>query len=165
MKVRLAQLEDLSKIIAIEKICFPIAEAAAEKQFHERFESFGDCFLVAEDHGVVVGFINGCATSQPYLPDELYYDASLHISRGAYQTVFGLDVLPEYRQQGVARKLLNALIDLAQDRGQKGVVLTCKDHLIGYYQSFGFVHQGVSTSQHGGAIWNDMLLEFERMNK
>ena len=152
MKVRLAQLEDLSKIIAIEKICFPIAEAATEKQFHERFESFG-------------GFINGCATSQPYLPDELYYDASLHISRGAYQTVFGLDVLPEYRQQGVARKLLNALIDLAQDRGQKGVVLTCKDHLIGYYQSFGFVHQGVSTSQHGGAIWNDMLLEFERMNK
>lgn len=68
MKVRLAQLEDLSKIIAIEKICFPIAEAATEKQFHERFESFGDCFLVAEDHGVVVGFINGCATSQPYLP-------------------------------------------------------------------------------------------------
>ena len=42
MKVRLAQLEDLSKIIAIEKICFPIAEAATEKQFHERFESFGD---------------------------------------------------------------------------------------------------------------------------
>lgn len=43
------------------------------------------------------------------------------------------------------------------------MILTCKDHLIHYYQKFGFVHQGVSVSCHGGAKWNDMLLEFEEL--
>jgi len=91
----------------------------------------------------------------------LYHDSSLHQKDGAYQTVFGLDVLPQYQRQGVAAALLNAFIDLAKKRHKKGMVLTCKDHLIHYYQKFGFVHQGVSASCHGGAKWNDMLLEFE----
>lgn len=163
MEIRLARFEDLTDLVAIEKICFPIAEAATDKQIQERFETFGDCFLVGEEDNKIIGFINGCATSQPYLPDELYHDASLHIPCGDYQTVFGLDVLPEYRHQGVAGELLKELIRLARDRGQKGVVLTCKNHLVGYYQKFGFVHQGISASQHGGATWNDMLLEIERI--
>lgn len=163
MKIRLANSDDLTQIIEIENLCFPVAEAATEKQLRERFNVFGDCFLVAEKDHKIVGFINGCATSLPCLPDELYHNVSLHVPCGSYQTVFGLDVLPEYRHHGIAGELLNALIHLAFQRGQKGIVLTCKDHLVGYYQKFGFIHQGVSASQHGGAKWNDMLLEFERM--
>ena len=63
----------------------------------------------------------------------------------------------------MAAALLNAFIDLAKKRHKKGMILTCKDHLIHYYQKFGFVHQGVSVSCHGGAKWNDMLLEFEEL--
>jgi predicted GNAT family N-acyltransferase len=40
------------------------------------------------------------------------------------------------------------------------VVLTCKDHLVHYYASFGFQCQGISASTHGGAVWNDMVLTF-----
>ncbi len=161
MEIRLADKKDINDIAMIEAKCFPSLEAATYEQFLERFESFGDCFLVAVNNDQVIGFINGCSTNEPCLPDELYHDASLHQKEGLYQTVFGLDVLPDYRHQGIAGALLKSFILLAKQRGKKGMVLTCKDYLIHYYEKFGFVRQGISDSHHGGASWNDMLYIFE----
>ena len=48
MKIRQANKNDLKEIVKIEKICFPKAEAASEKDIYERFEVFGENFLVAE---------------------------------------------------------------------------------------------------------------------
>lgn len=161
MLIRLAKPEDLDAIIEIEAICFPVEEAASKEAISERFNIFMENFVVAEDDGKVVGFINGCCYHELSLPDELYHDNSLHDKDGAYQTVFGLDVLPAYRKKGVAKQLIDYFIALAKQRGKKGIVLTCKDYLVHYYERFGFVHQGVSDSTHGGAKWNDMHLIFE----
>ena len=161
LKVRFAKKEDVERIAQIELECFPIAEAASGETLEKRYEAFGENFLVAEKDGVVIGFINGCTTDKPELGDELYHDPKLHKPEGGYQTVFGLDVLPEYRRQGIAEKLLNGLINLSKERGKKGMILTCKDHLVHYYSKFGFKHLGVSASAHGGAKWNDMYLELE----
>jgi GNAT superfamily N-acetyltransferase len=144
----------------IEAICFPPAEAATPEQLEKRLAAFPENFLVAEKDGQAVGFINGANNDQPCLPDELYHDAGLHRREGAYQTVFGLDVLPEYRRQGIAQKLLQAYIALARERGKKGVILTCKTHLVHYYEKFGFVNHGVADSTHGGQVWYDMRLIF-----
>ncbi|WP_028042172.1 GNAT family N-acetyltransferase [Candidatus Stoquefichus massiliensis] len=162
MEIRFATINDIEKIADIEKICFPKAEAATYDEFKERFDMFGECFLVAEDHHQVIGFINGCCTNEPSLPDELYHNPALHQVNGLYQTVFGLDVLPDYRHQGVAGLLLNALITLSKERGKSGVVLTCKDYLIHYYEKFGFECLGKSASNHGGAKWNDMYLTLHK---
>lgn len=162
MEIRLANKNDLDEIIKVEQECFPKEEAASAKEFQERFQTFQEHFVVACDEGKVIGFINGCVTLEASLPDDLYHNPSLHNQHGNYQTVFGLDVLPAYRNQGVAKALMDFFILLAKQRGYKGMVLTCKDHLIHYYEKFGFVHQGVSASQHGGACWNDMLLIFEK---
>ncbi len=45
-------------------------------------------------------------------------------------------------------------------QGRKGLVLTCKEALIHYYAKFGFLDEGVSSSQHGGAVWHQMRLTF-----
>ncbi len=55
---------------------------------------------------------------------------------------------------------MDYLIEDAGKRGRKGLILTCKDRLIHYYEKFGYVNLGVSESVHGGAVWYDMLLEF-----
>lgn len=51
---------------------------------------------------------------------------------------------------------------IAQSRKQNktGVTLTCKEHLIDYYQKFGFRDSGISHSTHGGETWHDMILTF-----
>ena len=43
---------------------------------------------------------------------------------------------------------------------REGVVLTCKEELLGFYGRFGFVSEGVSASAHGGSVWYQMRLKF-----
>ncbi|MCD7894874.1 MAG: GNAT family N-acetyltransferase [Erysipelotrichaceae bacterium] len=158
--IRQATYEDILTISKIENICFNELEAATYQEFEERFKTFSEWFLVAEYQHQVIGFINGGSTNDDILKDELYHDTSLHIKNGIHQCVFGLDVLPQYRHNGVGGLLLNEYINLAKKHQKQAVILTCKDHLIHYYQSFGFKHLGPSLSTHGNASWNDMILYF-----
>lgn len=158
--IRRAIADDINAIAEIEDKCFPAAEAASIKSFVERFIVFPECFFVAEIDGKVVGHINGCVTDAPILPDALYHNATLHQPSGAWQTVFGIAVRPEYQHQGIGGKLMKHLIADAKRRNKKGIVLTCKDEKIGFYESFGFQCRGVSESSHGNARWNDMVLTF-----
>ena len=158
--IRNAKKEEAALLAQIEAECFPAAEAAGKQDIEARMDVFEDCFFVAETNGKIVGFINGAVAKEASLPDQMYHDASLHDPNGAYQTVFGLDVLPAYRRNGIAGRLLKRMIHHARECQRKGVVLTCKDHLVHYYAGFGFKHRGVADSTHGGAKWNEMKLLF-----
>lgn len=158
--IRNAKKEEAALLAQIEAECFPAAEAAGKQDIEARMDVFEDCFFVAETNGKIVGFINGAVAKEVSLPDQMYHDASLHDPNGAYQTVFGLDVLPAYRRNGIAGRLLERMIHHARECQRKGVVLTCKDHLVHYYAGFGFKHCGVADSTHGGAKWNEMKLLF-----
>ena len=57
-------------------------------------------------------------------------------------------------------RLLSEFCLMAKREGRRGVVLTCKEELLGFYGSFGFKNMGVSPSAHGGALWYEMRLEF-----
>ncbi|WP_173364127.1 GNAT family N-acetyltransferase [Sharpea azabuensis] len=159
IKIEQAKAEDLKDIANIEAICFPQTEACGYEEFVKRYEVFGENFLVARKDDQIVGFINGNETSQRYLPDCFYSDASLHDPKGIYMAVFGIDVLPTYQHQGIASMLMHAYIDLARKKGKEGIILTCKDRLLPFYESFGYKKLQDSLSSHGGAKWNDMFLE------
>lgn len=159
--IRNVKAEDLDQVTEVETLCFPAAEAATEESFRKRIDTFPESFLVAENEsGKIIGFINGCVTDERTIRDEMFEDSGLHRADGMYQSIFGLDVIPEYRRQGVAADLMNHLIQTAKARGKKGMILTCKDRLIHYYEKFGYRSLGISGSVHGGAVWYDMLLEF-----
>jgi len=159
-KIRQATIKDISRMATIEEICFSESEAASLASFQKRFLVFPECFFVLESDGLVVGHINGCIFNAPELPDALYSDATLHCPQGGYQTVFGLAVDPQYQHKGYASALIKYFIEFSKNSEHNGMVLTCKDHLIKFYQNVGFIHQGVSDSSHGGVQWNDMLLTF-----
>lgn len=158
--IRHAVADDIAKIAEVEEKCFPPSEAATIKSFFERFMAFPECFLVAEADGKVVGHINGCVTDSPKLIDALYHNTALHLPNGPWQTVFGIAVLPEYQHQGIARELMGKFKEETKARGKEGIILTCKDEKMGFYESLGFTYDGVSASSHGGARWNDMILKF-----
>lgn len=156
--IRKATLADLDILTEIEAACFPEAEAATRESIEQRLKHFADHFLIAEADGKALGFINGCVTDELTIRDVMFEDASLHNPEGRFQSIFGLDVLPDYRQQGIAAALMEALIDQAKEEKRAGLILTCKDRLIHYYNKFGYKNQGISGSTHGGAVWYDMLL-------
>lgn len=164
VNIRPVTTQDLEAVAAVERACFPEAEAASKTSFEQRIRTFPDSFFVAELEGKVVGFVNGSVINGKVIYDDLFHDTKLHIPEGKYQTIFGLDVMPEYRKKGIGELLMAHMIETARDAGRYGLVLTCKEHLIHYYEKFGFVNLGVSSSTHGGATWYDMILEFDNVN-
>ena len=157
---RTAQLSDLDRVTEIEYICFPAEQAATRAAFEQRIKTFPSHFILLEHEGTPIGFVNGAVLDARYIEDEMYEHTDSHNEQGAYQSVYGLDVLPEYRGRRLAHKLMAQLIDQAKKEGRRGVTLTCLEEKIGFYETMGFKNEGVSDSSHGGVVWNNMILEF-----
>ena len=160
MEIRTATFKDLDAVSAVEAACFPAAEAATPAEFEERLRYYGGHFWLMSDGEKLIGFVDGMVTDKADLSDDLYAQASLHNENGAWQMIFGVNTLPEYRRRGVAASLLERAIADAKAQGRKGLVLTCKDKLVHYYAKFGFVSEGISESTHGGVVWYQMRLTF-----
>lgn len=160
LQIRTATMEDLERVTAVEAACFPAAEAASKEEFKERLLAYPDHFWVLEENGEMIGFINGMVTDEMTIRDEMFADASLHNENGAWQAIFGVNTIPEYRCRGYAAKIMERVIEDAKAQGRKGCILTCKDKLLHYYEKFGYKNMGISASVHGGAVWYDMVLEF-----
>ena len=160
-KIRTATFEDLAAIAAVEAACFPAAEAATKEEFAGRLAHYADHFWLLFEDEKLVSFVDGFVTDTPDLTDEMYADASLHDAHGAWQMIFGVNTLPEYRKHGYAGQLLRRAIDDARQQHRKGLVLTCKERLLPYYAQFGFRDEGVSDkSTHGNVVWHQMRLTF-----
>lgn len=160
MYIRTASMGDLDALAAIEAACFPPAEAASAQDFAKRLAVYPEHFWLLEKDGEIVSFVNGMATGEPVLRDEMYADAALHDPHGAWQMIFGVNTLPQYRRQGLAEQVLRRCIADAKAQGRKGCVLTCKESLVHYYAKLGFADEGISASTHGGAVWHEMRLTF-----
>ena len=160
MEIRTATFKDLDAVSAVEATCFPAAEAATPAEFEERLRYYGGHFWLMFDGEKLIGFVDGMVTDKADLSDDLYAQASLHDENGAWQMIFGVNTIPEYRRHGYAGALIQRAISDARAQGRKGLVLTCKDKLIHYYAKFGFVNEGVSASVHGNVTWYQMRLSF-----
>jgi len=156
LEIRTVRSSDLERVVEIESICFPPAEAASKEALKERIATFPDGFLVADLNGQLVGLINGAATNSQTIKDEMFSSMKYHIPNGDNLAIFGLDVLPEYQKRGIAAQLMRSFIETGEKSGRKKILLTCKENLIYYYEKFGFVNEEQSDSSHGGARWYDM---------
>lgn len=160
MEIRTAVPADLEAVASIEEACFPPDQAASRDDMAGRLAVYPDRFWLLVDGNDVIGFVNGMCTNEPDLRDEMYADPTLHNAEGEWQMIFGVDTIPTRRRQGCAARLLEHVITLSRAEGRKGLVLTCREHLVHYYAKFGFSCEGVSQSTHGDVTWHQMRLKF-----
>lgn len=160
MEIRTASTKDLDALAQVEALCFPPSEAADRASIQRRLAAFPDRFWLLWEGDTLVSFVNGMLTHSPDLADEMYETASLHAPDGGWQMIFGVDTIPAYRCQGRAETLLHHVIDQCKRENRKGIVLTCKEHLLHYYAKFGFQNEGISQSVHGNVQWYQMRLTF-----
>ena len=160
MEIRKGTLDDLEAVAAVEARCFPPEQAATMEQFRDRLQTYPEGFWLLWDGEILVGFLDGMVSDSPELTDAMFADASLHEPRGDWQMIFGLNTIPEYRNRGCAGQLIRQCIHDAEIEGRRGVVLTCLEEKIPYYEKFGFRNEGVSESVHGGTVWYLMRITF-----
>ena len=161
MNIRHATKHDVSAISEVEAKCFPPSEAASEKVFTQRIENYGNHFWLMYENDKLIAFVDGFVTDESDLTDEMFANAAMHNENGAWQMIFGVNTLPEYRNNGYASELFRRAVDEAREQGRKGVVLTCKDKLLPFYARLGFVDEGITDkSTHGNAVWHQMRIIF-----
>lgn len=153
--------EEIDQAVAIEHICFPPNEACSRKAMTERIAAAQELFLVAIDrtNGRVAGFLNGISTNETRFRDEFFTDISLHDPKGKSVMLVGLDVLPEYRGQGLAREIVRRYGERERANGRELLVLTCLEPKVEMYKKMGFRDLGIANSTWGGEEWHEMTLE------
>ena len=150
--------EEAGQAAEIERICFPSNEACTEAMMRERIACAPELFLVAVDRetGKIAGFLNGLSTNEETFRDDFFTDAGLYEPAGRCVMLLGLDVLPEYRMQGLARELVRRYLAREKEKGRRMILLTCNDQKVGMYQKFGFRDLGMAASSWGGEVWHEM---------
>ncbi|MCR4691892.1 MAG: GNAT family N-acetyltransferase [Lachnospiraceae bacterium] len=150
--------EEADEAADIEQACFPANEACTRENMKDRIQAAADLFLVAMDRktGKMAGFLNGIATNENSFRDEFFTDAATHDPQGRNIMLLGLDVLPEYREQGLAKELVYCYCRREQERSRNRLVLTCHEEKVAMYNKFGFRDLGQSVSQWGGVSWHEM---------
>lgn len=152
--------EEADEAVRIEQICFPPHEACSEKHMKERIAKAPEMFLVAihKESGEMAGFLNGLATDESVFRDEFFLDANLYDPKGAQVMLLGLDVLPKYRGQGLAKEIVNQYKVREKAKGRKSLILTCLDAKVSMYERMGFTDLGISGSTWGNEEWHEMSI-------
>ena len=150
--------EETDQAVMIEQICFPPNEACSEAHMRERIEKAPELFLVAEEKesGKIAGFLNGLSTNEETFRDEFFTDADLYEPEGKNVMLLGLDVLPEYRGQGLARELVGQYRMRERKNGREVLILTCLQAKVEMYNGMGFCDRGIANSSWGGEQWHEM---------
>ena len=154
--IRTAVGSDLDKIAELERLCFPLEEMASYTNFSDRLKVYSGHFMLLESDNILIAMINGMVTDEYDLKDEMYRNADMHNENGKWQMIFGLETHPDFRKQGYAGMLIEKFIEEAKNQNRYGLVLTCKKELVHYYEKFGFVNEGISSSEHGNTVWYQM---------
>lgn len=153
--------DEAERAAEIEQLVFPPNEAEPPEAVIEQIRIAPELFFVAEDRekGEIAGFLNGVATDEEKFRDEFFTDKSLHNPEGNNVILLGLDVLPEFRMQGLAREIVRRYSEREKSRGRKKLILTCLERLVPMYKSMGFRDMGLSESRWGGESWHEMHME------
>jgi GNAT superfamily N-acetyltransferase len=151
--------EEADEATTIEQICFPPNEACLEQHMKERIAKASELFLVAVDRttGKLAGFLNGLATDEYTFRDEFFTDANLYNPDGKNIMLLGLDVLPEYRRQGIAKELVYSYARRERENGRQLLILTCLKPKVKMYEKMGFIDRGIANSTWGGEEWHEMI--------
>lgn len=159
--------DEADQAVEIEQICFPPHEACSEKHMKERIERAAELFLVAVDkeNGKIAGFLNGVATNESSFRDEFFVDINLYEPDGENIMLVGLDVLPEYRGQGLAKEIVNQYMRREREKYRKSLILTCLQAKVKMYQKMGFQDNGIANSTWGGEEWHEMQYILTKINE
>lgn len=161
LEFRAPQMNDLDKLMEIENAGFTPEEAATSDSMAERIGKISDTFVVAEAAGRIVGYIVGPASDERYIDDGLFDQVTANQPADRYIAVLSLAVHPQFRSDGVGSQLLSQLASVGRQQGREAITLTCLEELIPFYETNGYVNEGVSASEHAGETWFNMVKELK----
>jgi ribosomal protein S18 acetylase RimI-like enzyme len=160
--IRQARENDLERCYDIESVSYAGDEAATREKILKRIKTYPEGFLILENEKEIIGFINSGATHKVELSDEEFKELIGHDPAGEHIVIMSVVVHPDYQGMGMAGKLMESFIRAKEEMGKADIFLICQRELINMYSKYGFIHVGLSESDHGGLSWHEMSLTLKR---
>ncbi|RLG09374.1 MAG: ribosomal-protein-alanine N-acetyltransferase [Thaumarchaeota archaeon] len=136
--IRQASEEDLVPVMNINRICLP--ENYSYFFFQTILRDYPKTFLVAEVNGKIVGYVMCRVERILSKLDRFRFKRAGH--------VISIAVLPEYRNRGIARSLLNRAINVLKDEYKCEEVFlevrVSNNPAISLYEKLGFLKVNIS---------------------
>lgn len=138
--IRQMKEKDVEQVEQLEKQCFsvPWSENILKDGLNSRF----DTYLVWEKDGIIAGY---CALR--VLADE-----------GEIQRIA---VLPSWRRHGIAKSLMEAMIQVSKDKGAVQMSLEVRESNTGarkLYENYGFVQETVRKNYYEDPVENACIM-------
>jgi [ribosomal protein S18]-alanine N-acetyltransferase len=131
---------DADRLFELDRICFPAGIAYSLREFHWLLRSRKTLCLVAEDEGVLAGFV-------------MAQESVIRKSRGAH--IVTIDVAPDSRRRGVGRLLMERVEERLRTASANWMRLeVAVDNSAAYefYRGLGFSESGRIPNYYQGKV-------------
>ncbi|MDM3886863.1 GNAT family N-acetyltransferase [Pseudomonas sp. BCRC 81390] len=149
---------DAERCYAIEIGAYEGDEAATLEKIRTRIAQYPQGFLVLEQAGEIVGFINSGCAHQVEMADEAFKELVGHDSQAPNVVIMSVVVDPAHQGKGYARRLMDEFVNRMKAAGKQTIHLMCKQQHVPLYQKMGYQYVQPSPSEHGGMAWHEMVM-------
>jgi len=155
---RTPTVADAERCYAIEIGAYEGDEAATLEKIRTRIVQYSQGFLILENMGEIVGFINSGCAHEVVMSDEDFKELIGHDPAAPNVVIMSVVVDPVHQGKGYAKRLMDEFIARMKASGKQTIHLMCKQQHVALYQKMGYQYVKPSPSDHGGMAWHEMVM-------
>ena len=149
---------DTDRCFEIENSAYEGDEAATRDKIATRISQYPQGFLVMELHGKVIGFINSGCAFEVVMSDEAFKELVGHDPAAPNVVIMSAVIDPAHQGNGYSSLLMRTFVSQMSEMGKKTIHLMCKERHVGLYERLGYSYVKLSSSDHGGMSWHEMVM-------
>ena len=158
LTLRNALPTDAARCFEIETTAYEGDEAATLEKITTRIAQYPEGFLILEEDGAVVGFINSGCAHEVVMSDEAFKELVGHDAEAPNVVIMSVVVDPAHQGKGYAKRLMTAFVQRMGTLGKQTIHLMCKQQHVPLYTRMGYTYVRPSPSDHGGMAWHEMVM-------
>ena len=158
LTLRNALPTDAARCFHIETTAYEGDEAATLEKIATRIAQYPEGFLILEEDGAVVGFINSGCAHEVVMSDEAFKELVGHDAEAPNVVIMSVVVDPAHQGKGYAKRLMTAFVQRMGTLGKQTIHLMCKQQHVPLYTRMGYTYVRHSPSDHGGMAWHEMVM-------
>ncbi|AVJ22434.1 GNAT family N-acetyltransferase [Pseudomonas lactis] len=158
LTLRNALPTDAARCFHIETTAYEGDEAATLEKIATRIAQYPEGFLILEEDGAVVGFINSGCAHEVVMSDEAFKELVGHDAEAPNVVIMSVVVDPAHQGKGYAKRLMTAFVQRMGTLGKQTIHLMCKQQHVPLYTRMGYTYVRPSPSDHGGMAWHEMVM-------
>lgn len=159
LSYRNAAPSDASRCYQIESCAYEGDEAATLEKISTRIAQYPQGFLILEDGGEVIGFINSGCAHEVVMSDEAFKELVGHSAEAPNVVIMSVVLDPAQQGKGHSTRMMGEFVQRMKALDKKSIHLMCKERHVALYERMGYRYVQPSPSDHGGMAWHEMVME------